>query len=59
MEFSIKNYAMSAMRSGKRHMTEKIEILKKEKIEMFGEKETYKYFGILEADTIKQVEMKE
>ena len=24
-----------------------------------GEKETYKYLGILEADTIKQVEMKE
>ena len=23
-----------------------------------GEKETYKYLGILEADTIKQVEMK-
>ena len=26
---------------------------------MFGEKETYKYLGILEADTIKQVEMKD
>ena len=26
---------------------------------MPGEKETYKYLGILEADTIKQVEMKE
>ena len=31
----------------------------KKKIRMFGEKETYKYLGILEADTIKQVEMKE
>ena len=30
-----------------------------EKIRMLGEKETYKYLGILEADTIKQVEMKE
>ena len=26
---------------------------------MLGEKETYKYLGILEANTIKQVEMKE
>ena len=26
---------------------------------MIGEKETYKYLWILEADTIKQVEMKE
>ena len=25
----------------------------------FGEKENYKYLGILKADTIKQVEMKE
>ena len=29
------------------------------KIRTLGEKETYKYLGILEADTIKQVEMKE
>ena len=30
-----------------------------EKIRTFGKKETYKYLGILEADAIKQVEMKE
>ena len=29
------------------------------KIRTLREKETYKYFGILEADTIKQVKMKE
>ena len=29
------------------------------KIRTFGKKETYKYFGILEADTIKQIEMKD
>ena len=29
------------------------------KIRTFGENETYKYLGILEAYTIKQVEMKE
>ena len=31
----------------------------KKKIRTLEEKETYKYMGILEADTIKQVEMKE
>ena len=30
-----------------------------DKIRMLGEKETYKYLGILEADNIKQVEMKD
>ena len=29
----------------------------RKKIRTLGEKETYKYFGVLEADTIKQVEM--
>ena len=47
------------MKSGKRHMTEGIELLNQEKIRTFGEKETYKYLEIVEADTIKQVEMKE
>ena len=30
-----------------------------ENIRRLGEKETYKYLGVLEADTIKQVETKE
>ena len=30
-----------------------------ERIRTFGEKENYKYLGILEMDTIKQVEIKE
>ena len=47
------------MKSGKRHITERMELLKQEKIRTLGEKETYKYLGIMEADTIKQVEMKE
>ena len=47
------------MRSRKQHMTEGIELPNQEKIKTFREKETYKYLGILEADTIKQVEMKE
>ena len=31
----------------------------KDKIRTLGKKETYKYWSILEADTIKQMEMKE
>ena len=40
------------MKSGKRHMTDEIELPNQEKIRMHGEKETYKYHGILETDTI-------
>ena len=40
-------------------MTEGKELPNQEKIRMLGEKETYKYLGILEADGIKQSEMKE
>ena len=47
------------MKSGKRHLTVIMELSNKDKIRKLGEKETYKYLGILEADTIKQVEMKE
>ena len=43
----------------KRHLTDGMEQLNQDKIRTLGEKETYKYLGILEADTIKQVEMKE
>ena len=40
-------------------MTEGIERPNQEKIRTLGEKDTYKYLGILEDDTINQVEMKE
>ena len=46
------------MKSGKRHLTDGMELPNQDKIRTLGENETYKYFGILEADTIKQVEMK-
>ena len=59
MEFGIEKCAMLVMKSGKRHMTEGIKLPNQVVIWMLGEKETYKYSGILEADTIKQVEMKE
>ena len=58
MEFGIEKYAL-LMKSGKWHMTEGIELPNQEKIRTLGEKETYKYLGILEVGTIKQVEMKE
>ena len=59
MEFSREKCAMLIMKSGKRYMKEEIELPKQEKIRTPWEKETYKYSGILETDTIKQVEMKE
>ena len=59
MEFYKEKCAMQVIKSGKRHMTEEIEIPNQEKITTLKEKEIYEYLGILEADTIKQVEMKE
>ena len=47
------------MKSGKREITEAIELPNQERIRMLGEKENYMYLGILKADTIKHVEMKE
>ena len=56
MQFGIEKCATLVRKSGKRHMTEGFELPNQVVI---GEKETYKYLGILEVDTIKQVEMKE
>ena len=47
------------MKSGKRHMTDGIELSNQDKAWTLGEKDTYKYLGILEVDTFKQVETKE
>ena len=47
------------MKSGKQHLTDGMELPNQDKIRTLEEKEMYKYLGILEADTIKQVEMKE
>ena len=49
---------MLVMKSGKRHLTDGMELSNQDKIRTLGEKETNKYLGILEADTIKRVEMK-
>ena len=47
------------MRSGKQEMAEEIKLQNQENIWTIGEKETYKYLEILQADTIKQTKMKE
>ena len=59
MEFGIEKCAMLIMKSGKRHMTDGMELPNHDKLRTLEENETYKYLGILEADTIKQVEMKD
>ena len=46
------------MKSGKRHLTDGMELPNQDKIRTLAENEIYKYLGILEADTIKQEEMK-
>ena len=58
MEFGIETCALLVMKSGKRHLTDGIELPYQDKIRTLAKNETYKYLGILEADTIKQVEMK-
>ena len=47
------------MKSGKRQLTDGMELPNKDKIKTLAENETYKYLDILVADTIKQAEMKE
>ena len=59
MEFGRVKCAVLVMKSGKRHLTDRMEQPNQDKIRTLGENETYKYLGILEADTIKQVEMKD
>ena len=52
---------MRLAKNGKRETTpdRQDRTTKSRKNRTLGEKETYKYLGILEADTIKQVKMKE
>ena len=58
MESGIDKCAMLVMRCRKQQMTEGIKLPNQEKITTLAEKETYKYLGILEVDTIKQVRCK-
>ena len=54
MEFGKEKCAMLGVKSGKRHLTDGMEIPNQDKIRMLREKETYKYLGILDGNTIKQ-----
>ena len=53
MEFGIEKCVMLVRKSSTRHITDRVELLNHVVIRTLGEKETYKYLGILEADTIK------
>ena len=57
--FGIEKCAMLVLKSGQRYMTKGMELLNQEKMMSLKEKETHKYLRILEADTIKQDEMKD
>ena len=60
MEFGIEKCALLVkMKIGKRHLTDGMKLPNQDKIRSLGEKEAYKYLGILEADTIEQEDMKE
>ena len=47
------------MKSGKRLLTDGMELPNQDKIRTLEENKTYKYLGILEADIIKRMEMKD
>ena len=59
MEFGIEKCAILVMKSGKRHLTDVMELPNQDKIRTLGENEINKYLDILEADTTKQVEIKD
>ena len=58
MEFGMETCAMLVMKSGKRHMTKGVELPNQVVIKTLKKKDTYKYLGILEADTIKHSKRK-
>ena len=58
-EFGKEKCAMLLKKSDKRHMTEGVELPNQVVIRTLEEKKAYKYWDILETDTIKQAEMKE
>ena len=57
IEFVIEKCAMPVMKRGNRPMMYGIEQPNQDKIRTLGEKETYKFLGILEVDTIRKAEV--
>ena len=56
MQFGVEKWAMQLMRSLKWQKTESIALSnqKKKNTRTLGEKETYKYLGILDTESIKE-----
>ena len=50
MEFTIEKCVMLVMKSGKRHLTDRMELPNQDKVKTLREKETHKNSGILEGD---------
>ena len=46
------------MKYGKQYTTDGTELQNQDQIRTLGENDAYKYLGILEGDTIKQMQMK-
>ena len=46
---------MLVTKSNRQRLTDGMELPKQDKIRTLGEKESFRYLGILEVDTIKQV----
>ena len=53
MEFGIEKYAMLVMKSGKRHMTDGMELPNHDRIRTLEENETYKYLGNVQEISIR------
>ena len=53
MEFGIEKCAVLVRKSGKRHLTDRMELLSQDKIRTLGERKTDKYLDILNAETTK------
>ena len=58
MDFGKEKCAMQITKNGKQHLMDGTKLRNQDKIRMFREKEANKYLGKLEANTIRQVEMK-
>ena len=59
IKFGLENGAMLVMKNRRLHITERMEPPVQDNIITLTENKVYKHLGILEADTIKQVEMKD
>ena len=59
MRVGIEKCAMLVMKSGKQHLTNRMELLNQEKIQHSEKMETCKHLEILKADPIKQEKTKE